>query len=236
MIENREGVYNMYCPKCGSEIQEGALFCTVCGSSVADNTGTGELRGYNTNNMQSIYGQASNMQSQSGSQILNGQAPNMQPQSGSQVLSAQDLYTQKLNNIVANKIGNNKGIDFKSLDVKFSIIGAVFWFFSAFLPFVSVDIFGTSVSKSLIDGGDGWFVIILAIAVVVALYFHKNIVRNVVVVLGVLINLLELDVSDSDELVSAFIQKGAGYYSLIIGSVLLIVGIIIYYVRKKNSN
>ena len=56
------------------------------------------------------------------------------------------------------------------------------------------------------------------------------------VVLGVLINLLELDVSDSDEMVSAFIQKGAGYYSLIIGSVLLIVGIIIYYVRKKNSN
>lgn len=252
----------MFCPKCGNETQDGALFCVSCGYSLTDNTGTGELHGYNTTNGQAqnmqtqsgsqmLYGQAQNMQAQSGSQMLYGQAQNMQAQSesqmlygqaqntqahgGSQVLGAQALYAQKLNSLVSNNMGKARGIDIKCLDVKLSIVGAAFWFLSAFLPFASVNFLGTVASKSLIDGGDGWFVIIFAVGVVAALYFHKNIARNIFVALGVIVNLIDMDVSDSDEMVSAFIQKRAGYYFLIIGSVLLVISIIVYYVRRKNS-
>lgn len=253
----------MYCPKCGSEIENGALFCDRCGYSLSNSLGTGELRGYNTNpNIQNPTGLLSNVQIQ-GSQILNAPTPNMQVQGnqilnggvpnmqaygtqnltgplpnmqaqGGQPYNAQVTYMQGQNSFNMNNMSKNKGLDFKRLDIKFSIAGAAFWFLAAFLPYVSADIFGTTISKSLMDGGDGWLVIIFAVAVVVALYFHKNIVRNIIVGLGVLVNLIELDVSGSDEVVAAFLQKRAGYYFLIIGSVLLIVGIVVYYVRRKD--
>lgn len=124
----------------------------------------------------------------------------------------------------------------------FGIIAGVILLLSAFLPFASISVFGSSMSVSLIDGGDGVIVIILALVGIVFSVLGKNIVVIVSGVISTLLFFVELAQMTSsyedefmNELASSMIHKGIGFYFLLIGAVCLIIAGIVG-IRQKNSN
>ena len=97
-------------------------------------------------------------------------------------------------------------------------------------------------SVSLIDGGDGVIVIILALVGIVFSVLGKNIVVIVSGVISTLLFFVELAQMTSsyedefmNELASSMIHKGVGFYFLLIGAVCLIIAGIVG-IRQKNSN
>lgn len=124
----------------------------------------------------------------------------------------------------------------------FGIIASVVLLLSAFLPFVSVNIFGSSLSASLMDGGDGIIVIAFAIAGIVFSLLGIDIVVIITGVAGIIIFFVEnsqfSEVASDDEfgaLASAMIDKGPGFYFLLLGSICLIIAGIIRFIQKKKS-
>ena len=102
---------------------------------------------------------------------------------------------------------------------------------SAFLPYLSVSFFGSSLSKSLLDGGDGYIVIIIAAIALICSFAEKYIPAVIMGVASLGLFFLEnsnvasnLNTGDSmsSALAKSMIQNSAGYYCLLIGSVALI--------------
>lgn len=102
---------------------------------------------------------------------------------------------------------------------------------SAFLPYISVSFLGSSLSKSLFDGGDGIIIIIIAVIALICSFSEKYIP---VILMGaaslclffVENNSVTLSLSKVDQasaaIAKSMIQNGAGYYCLLIGSIALI--------------
>lgn len=114
---------------------------------------------------------------------------------------------------------------------------------ATFLPFVSVSVFGTSISQSLMDGGDGIIYLIVAAVAIVCAALGFNIVVIITGMISLILFFIEnsslKDVtSDSylGELASSLIQKGAGYYLILIGSIALIVAGVMGIMQKKRKN
>lgn len=132
-------------------------------------------------------------------------------------------------------------IEVRNTDVILSLIGIFIWFVSCFLPYASATVLGTMVSASLIQGGDGWFFIGLSIAVIASLYFRKDIFFSISAGLGVALSLLEFfnDFSSLDEEYEEYyaylFHKGPGCYLLLVGSILVVAGIIMRYSRRKRE-
>ena len=106
---------------------------------------------------------------------------------------------------------------------------------SAILPFVSVSFLGTNISKSLLDGGDGIFFIIIAIISLILALKNKNVGVIVTGIIATLLAAFEIGHMNSilgDNEYSVLVQKGLGFYLLIISSI----GIIITGVIGKNKN
>lgn len=107
------------------------------------------------------------------------------------------------------------------------IIASVVIAISAFLPFASVSFLGSKVSKSLIDGGDGYFVLAIAlIALICSLnekYIPTVISGAISLVLFIVENKSFTSSLEDDDLLRALIQNEAGYYMLLIGSIALMV-------------
>lgn len=114
---------------------------------------------------------------------------------------------------------------------------------SALLPYLSLTLLGASLSKSLLDGGDGYFVIAIAVvalfcslkekyipaiimgAASLGLFFLEN--NNVA-------SNLKTGNSMSSAIARSMIQNSAGYYCLLAGSIALIVfGILAF--REKHT-
>jgi len=101
--------------------------------------------------------------------------------------------------------------------------------FSVVLPYFSVSGFGITLSKSLMDGGDGIYVLIIA---AVALVLSLTGKFGPVVFLGIAsfaVFFLEKNSvttnmgKEVDALAKSMLQKGLGYYGLLVGSIALIV-------------
>ncbi len=124
----------------------------------------------------------------------------------------------------------------------FGIIASVVLLLSSFLPFVSVDVFGSSLSASLMDGPDGIIVIIVAIVGIVFSLLGIDIATIIAGVVAMIIFFVEnaqfSEVTGDDEfgaLAAAMIDKGPGYYFLLLGSICLIIAGIIRFIQKKKS-
>ncbi len=102
---------------------------------------------------------------------------------------------------------------------------------SAFLPYISVSFLGSSLSKSLFDGGDGIFIIIIAVIALICSLSEKYVpvifmgaasfVLFFVENSSVTSSLSKVDRA-SAAIAKSMIQNGAGYYCLLIGSIALI--------------
>ncbi len=117
---------------------------------------------------------------------------------------------------------------------------------SAFLPYLSVSFFGASMSKSLLDGGDGYIVIAIAVIALICCFTEKYIPAVIMGLASLGLFFVEnnnittsLNSSTTDKtsaaLVKSMIQNGAGYYCLLIGSVALILFAILAYKEKREA-
>ena len=113
---------------------------------------------------------------------------------------------------------------------------------SAFLPYLSVSFFGSSLSKSLIDGGDGYIVIVIAVIALICSFAEKYIPAIIMGVASLGLFFLEnsnvsaslnTGNSTSTAIAKSMIQNNAGYYCLLIGSVALILFGILARKEKK---
>ena len=123
----------------------------------------------------------------------------------------------------------------KSLIVKIGgTVSALIFALGAFLPLASIELFGTKMSKSLADGRDWIFVAIDAVLAIGAFWLSEDISADVCATAAALIAYGKLkpffDGSAGDA--SQFITKGAGFYCLFIGAVLLIIfGIGLWFIK-----
>lgn len=118
------------------------------------------------------------------------------------------------------------------------IIGA-----SVFFPYISVSIFGASMSASLFDGGDGTIILVIAaIALICSVceqYFLSAFLGMVSLGIFTMENAnMAPNHVEYNELARALLQNGTGYYLLLIGSIMLIAFSILALIEKpkKQSN
>ena len=121
------------------------------------------------------------------------------------------------------------------------IIACIIIAVSAFLPYLSASFLGASLSKSLIDGGDGIFVIIIA-AIALLCTFKEKYVPVIVcgaasLALFFLENTnIENNMRGANDFARAMLQKGTGYYLLLGGSIALIVFAFMARSEKAQQN
>ncbi len=113
---------------------------------------------------------------------------------------------------------------------------------SAFLPYLTVSFFGSTLSKSLLDGGDGYVVIVIAAIALICSFAKKYIPAVIMGVASIGLFFLEnhnvasnLNTGDSmsSAIAKSMIQNSAGYYCLLIGSIALILFGVLAYKEKK---
>lgn len=123
----------------------------------------------------------------------------------------------------------------KSLIVKIGgTISALIFALGAFLPLASIEFFGTKMSKSLADGRDWIFVAIDAVLAIGAFWLSEDVSVDVCAAAATLIAYGKLKpfFDGSAGEASQFITKGAGFYCLLIGAVLLIIfGIGLWFIK-----
>ena len=135
---------------------------------------------------------------------------------------------------------SSKFFDLSRMNI-IGIVASIAVLLAVFLPFASIDIFGTKESVSLIDGSDGILFIIIAVAGAVFSVLNLNIVVIIAGAISTVFFFIEnanLSGSDADELTqlaASMIQKEFGYYLLIIGSIGLIVAGLVGFVLKKKK-
>lgn len=115
----------------------------------------------------------------------------------------------------------------------FVVLAALVIGISSFLPYLSISLFGSTLSRSLMDGGDGIFVIIVAAIAMICAAMDKYKASLVMGVVALALFLFEnshvqslLSSSTNDDalatsLARSMLQNGAGYYGLLIGAIAL---------------
>ncbi len=117
-----------------------------------------------------------------------------------------------------------------------AIICAIVLGIATVLPYAKASAYGFSQSKSLLDGGDGWFFLIAALGAIAFAITDKNI--GVIVMGGIAVALMVFEVKDFADKTSsgygAFIDKSVGYYLMIIASIGIVVSGIVKISMKKK--
>ena len=120
------------------------------------------------------------------------------------------------------------------------LVSAVIFGLGAFLPFISIELFGTKKTASLADGTDWILVVLDAVIMIAAILLSKKITADICAVTAGILGYGKLftfmQVIDKSGEFSAFINKGAGFYFLVIGATLLIAyGVAIHFVDQAPT-
>ena len=98
---------------------------------------------------------------------------------------------------------------------------------SGFLPFIKISVLGSTITKNLAEGGDGYFILAIGIIALMCCLNEKYIATVISGVVSLALFAIEsYDLTSKIEdnvIVQYLIQKGAGYYALLVGSIALIV-------------
>ena len=99
---------------------------------------------------------------------------------------------------------------------------------STFLPFVSLSIFGTNLSRSLMDGGDGPIFLAIAIIAYIFVMREKYIPSTILGLVSVGLFIFEKinlssKIDTTDKLAKSILRNDFGFYMLLVGSVALVV-------------
>lgn len=121
-----------------------------------------------------------------------------------------------------------------SLGNYISLGGCLITLICVFLPYASVTIFGMTESTSLISGGDGWFFLILAIAVAAANVFSLTVPNLGLSIVTALLTIFEIIDFSKNSL--GIIERSVGFYFMIIGAVAMLAGAILLFIQQRKSN
>jgi hypothetical protein len=157
-----------------------------------------------------------------------------QPQNNQQYNNYQYSQPNQYGNVYGQSHSNSI---LKKINV-FTIIFAVILAISTILPLGKASFLGTSAEKSLMDGGDGWFFLIVAIIALILALKNLNVGVTVVGVIGLILMFIEVtsfaDAASSSEY-GYLLQKGSGYYLMVIGVIgVLVSGIVKLVVDKRK--
>ena len=177
-------------------------------------------------------------------QQFNQTAPNggpAQPQSRPSALNTAQL-ADKANEFKQQATGFAQQLEGKQVNVAgqsfnylslITLISAVVIVVSVFLPFASASAFGISISASLIDGGDGWILLVLAVITGVLAYLKKHVPALVLAVISLALVLFEMVHSSS--VISEYGSLGVGAWLLLLASVAMLVGTVLTFLNEKNK-
>ena len=127
----------------------------------------------------------------------------------------------------------------KKLILKISgVVSAIIYALGAVLPIVTVEFFGTKVSASMLDGTDWIFVILNAALAVATLILSENLSFLISAITAVVMAISKLYIFFSKEMAEAsmLFVKGAGFYCLLIGSILLVAASIANFFIKDEPH
>jgi len=135
-----------------------------------------------------------------------------------------------------------KGVSLDSTNIP-GIVAGILLIFSTFFPYATIEVFGSKMSVSLIQGSDGVLVIIIGLIVIGLSFFRVNlgvvITGAISLLFAIIKNVLLYHVDGDDfykELAKSMIQKGAGFYLLYLASVaVLCVGIYALMKQKRQQ-
>jgi hypothetical protein len=208
----------MKCTRCGNELPEGADVCGFCGAVIK----------YGDMSQEQQYTQRQQYYNQQQQQYYN------KPQNNQQYNNYQYLNSNQYGNPYG-QIHSNSIL--KKINV-LAIICAVILAIATMLPFGTASFWGMKSEYSLMDGSDGWFFIVVALITLGFALKNVNIGIIVIGVIGLFLMYIELT-SFADNVASSeygsIIQKGAGYYLLVLGMVGVLVSGIVKLVLDKRE-
>ena len=105
------------------------------------------------------------------------------------------------------------------------IAGCALVIIGCFLPFAKASVFGFSTSASLMDGGDGWFLLIAAAVAGVLIYLNKYKYSLVPSAIGVIINIYEISHVTSEGM--GIVKVAFAAYLIFIGLALAIASVFV---------
>ena len=112
----------------------------------------------------------------------------------------------------------------RALCVLFSLLIIV----SVFLPFYTASVLGVSASAALTDGSEGMFLIALGAVGLIASAFEKYLIASMAGIFSFAIFVMQIrnpvtELGELKRFAGGLIHSGAGYYLLLVGSLLLTV-------------
>lgn len=236
----------MNCPTCGATLTDGTTICPTCGAAISQPADFNQMQYQQpeTNFNQAQYQQPQanyNQQPYQQPQANFNQAQYQQPQANYN----QAQYQQPQANFNQMPYANSAGAGFKRKfnAGHFAVMGgSLLCLISVFLPFLSVSLFGYSESMSLFkDGEDGVIFLITAIVIIALSMLRVNTLNIILTLIQGIFAIYET-MSAKSELsdYGSMVQYGAGFYLLLIGGIVALVGAIIGLVlhinAKKASN
>lgn len=123
-----------------------------------------------------------------------------------------------------------------------ALTGCAMMFFSIFMPYVSITIFGVKKDMALLEG-DGKLLLVLLLAATVMLFLRYRAVFDISAGLAVALSLYEIfntnhviqNTKFGEYDLSGIYSKGMGFYLLILGMFVLIAGFIMQTIVDKNK-
>ena len=185
----------MFCTHCGTQMDEGAKFCTKCGAAVGAAAGAPAANTQEAAQPQAA--QAAHQQPQMTQPVYQQQTA-YQPQGGAMPYYAPQA-TRKVINV-------------------FALIAAALLAVAMFLPYASLEDY---MSVSLIDGDGVFFLVVAGVAVVGALV-KQNVIVIIAGVIACILTVIEVT-AFADMPMGEYYTKGIGFYLMIIASVLLLI-------------
>ena len=239
----------MNCPTCGATLTDGTTICPTCGAAISQPADFNQMQYQQpeTNFNQAQYQQPQanyNQQPYQQPQANFNQAQYQQPQANynqAQYQQPQANYMPYANSAAYAPAGAKYKRKFNA--GHFAVMGgSLLCLISVFLPFLSVSLFGYSESMSLFkDGEDGVIFLITAIVIIALSMLRVNTLNIILTLIQGIFAIYET-MSAKSELsdYGSMVQYGAGFYLLLIGGIVALVGAIIGLVlhinAKKASN
>lgn len=186
-----------FCIKCGQQLKDNDVFCPNCGTPVEKNK-----------------------KMESSDQRIVGYQDHIFDTFSEMKNTTVDYFQNDRSGFIDKFIGQNNVV---------GLLACALILIANFLPFASVSLYGYSQSVSLMDSGkDGIIFLVAAIVTIVFIILKNDMLALIAGVITGGLGIYEiLDTNSQSGSYAAYVDKGAGYYLLLIGAVLLLASVIV---------
>jgi len=181
------------------------MFCRFCGNNISDNSAT----------------------------CPNCGAP---LDSGMSVQGGMNPGYQSFNQIQTRTV---KPLPILSLPTFLCLGATAIFFISCLLPFVKADVLGIKIEQKMLDGWDHDGIFVVALSIIGALFVLARKYTGFIVVSVLSVALTLFEWSDTDDklegVYGSLIEKGSGYYLMMVGAVAMVIAGIVSRIYAKNQ-